>query len=189
MILDIVRRVRFWLDADRIGPDMLLTHWRLYFRSTMVRLGKKKFKYFDNTADFRPGAYAIGCSRIAIGKRVVIRPGTMLHADTREGGAGITIEDDVLMGSGIHVYVDKHMFEKSDIAIIDQGFHKSREVVIGNGCWIGANAIILPGVTIGRNSVVAAGSIVTRGVPDGVVVAGNPARIMKKIGKKSEERG
>lgn len=52
-------------------------------------------------------------------------------------------------------------------------------VSIGNNCWIGANSIILPGVTIGDYSVVAAGSVVTKNVPSGVLVAGNPAVVKK----------
>ncbi len=54
-------------------------------------------------------------------------------------------------------------------------------VIIGNDCWIGANAIILPGVTIGDCCVVAAGSVVTKNVPSGVLVAGNPAVIKKHL--------
>ena len=47
--------------------------------------------------------------------------------------------------------------------------------------WIGAGATILPGVTIGENSVVGAGSVVTRDVESNIIVAGNPARVIKKI--------
>ena len=54
-------------------------------------------------------------------------------------------------------------------------------VIIGDNCWIGANAVILPGITIGNYSVVAAGSIVTKDVPSGVLVAGNPATIKKYL--------
>ena len=54
-------------------------------------------------------------------------------------------------------------------------------VVIGRDVWVGANATILPGVTIGDFSIVAAGSIVTRNVPSGVLVAGNPAIIKKQL--------
>lgn len=54
-------------------------------------------------------------------------------------------------------------------------------VSIGNDCWIGANSVILPGVNIGDYCVVAAGSIVTKDVPSGVLVAGNPAVIKKKL--------
>lgn len=54
-------------------------------------------------------------------------------------------------------------------------------VVIGRDVWVGANATILPGVSIGDFSIVAAGSIVTRNVPSGVLVAGNPAVIKKQL--------
>ena len=54
-------------------------------------------------------------------------------------------------------------------------------VRIGDNVWVGANAIILPGVNVGEMSVIAAGSVVTKDVPSGVLVAGNPATIKKKL--------
>lgn len=60
---------------------------------------------------------------------------------------------------------------------------KQAPVIIGHDCWIGANATILPGVAIGDFSIVAAGSVVTKDVPSGVVVAGNPAVIKKNLPK------
>ena len=50
-----------------------------------------------------------------------------------------------------------------------------------NGCRIGVNATLLPGIIIGEDGVVAAGSVVTRDVPKGVVVAGVPARMLRKV--------
>lgn len=182
--LEIKERFRFWNAADRIGPDIISTHWRLYLKSLMRKFCKRKFKYFDETAEFRPGAYAVGCSNISIGRRVVIRPGTFIIADSGENGAGITIEKDVLIGSGVHIYVDKHKFDDPGQPIIDQGYVKSREVILKKGCWIGANSIILPGVTIGENAVVGAGSVVTKNVPDRVVAVGNPAKVIKSITKR-----
>lgn len=175
------QRIHFWQKADRIGPDIPYTHWRLHFKSTMLKLCKEKFQYFDDTAEFRPGAYAICCSKISLGKRVVVRPTTMLFADPLEGGAGIIIEDDVMMGSGVHLYVNNHRFDNPDIPIIDQGHYVSQEIVLKRGCWLGANVIVLPGVTIGENAVVGAGSIVTRDVEPFTVAAGNPAKIIKKL--------
>lgn len=180
---EVFQRIKFWKETDRIGPDIPYTHWRLHFKSTMLKLCKEKFQHFDDTAEFRPGAYAICCSKISLGKRVVVRPSSMLFADPREGGAGIIIEDDVMMGSGIHLYVHSHRFDNPDVPIIDQGHYVSQEVVLKKGCWLGANIIILPGVTIGENAVIGAGSLVTKSIPPKVLAAGNPARVIRKIGE------
>ena len=176
-------RLRFWKTADRLGPDIPSSHWKLHFKSTMLKLCKEKFKYFSDTAELRPGAYAVGCKAISIGNRVVIRPGCMLHANPFRLDAGITIEDDVMMGSGVHIYVDKHNFNDPEVLIIDQGDAEPQPVLLSKGCWVGANVIILPGVTIGENAVVGAGSVVTRNVPPRTLAAGNPAGIIREIRK------
>lgn len=56
-----------------------------------------------------------------------------------------------------------------------------KKITIGNNVWVGWGAIILKGVTIGDNSIVAAGAVVVRDVPENVVVAGNPAKVVKRI--------
>ncbi len=184
MIGEIIKRIKFCNTADRIGPDMFSTHWRLYFRSTMRHLCEKKFKRFAEGADFRPGAYADACSKIEIGANVVIRPNSFLFADPTEGGGGILIEDNVLIGSGVHLYANNHEFKSTKHPIITQGYPRPRledSIVIRSGSWIGANTIVLPGVIVGENSVVGAGSILTKTVPPRVVVAGNPARIIRHL--------
>ena len=55
------------------------------------------------------------------------------------------------------------------------------KIKIGNNCFIGINSIILPGVKIGNNVIIGAGSIVTKNIPDNVVIAGNPAKIVKGV--------
>ncbi len=55
------------------------------------------------------------------------------------------------------------------------------KVTIKENAWICIGAIICPGVTIGKNAIVAAGAVVTKDVPDNVVVGGNPAKIIKKL--------
>lgn len=61
------------------------------------------------------------------------------------------------------------------------GLESGRPVTIGDNVWIGGHAVINPGVTIGNNVVVAAGAVVTKDVPDDVVVAGVPAKIIRRI--------
>src|SRR5258708_27918606 len=63
---------------------------------------------------------------------------------------------------------------------------KTAPVKIGDNVWIGMNAVILKGVTIGDNSVVAAGSVVTKSVEPNVVVAGNPATVVKEFDRKRD---
>lgn len=181
LIIDILKKIKFDVKADRIGPDIIFTYWMLFFKNKMKSLCKKKFKYFSDSSEFRPGAYAIGCSKIEIRERVIIRPGVMLFAESKTLNTSIIIEDDVMIGSGVHFYINNHKFDRFDKPIIDQGYYPDEMIILKKGCWIGANVILLPGVTIGRNSVVGAGSIVTKSVADGVVVAGNPARFLKNI--------
>lgn len=59
---------------------------------------------------------------------------------------------------------------------------------VGDDVWIGGNSVILPGITIGNNSVVGAGSVVTKDVPKDVVVAGNPAKVIKNITEQEKEK-
>ena len=173
-------RWRFWSGCDRIGPDIPLTHWRLHYPTLMRGLCERKFAAFGEDAQFRPGAYAVTCSKISLGARVTIRPQTMLFADPRAGETGrIVIEDDVLVGSGTHFYTANHEISNPGIAIASQGHSDARDVVVHRGSWIGANAIILPGVEIGQGAVVGAGSVVTKSVPAGCVAVGNPARVVR----------
>jgi acetyltransferase-like isoleucine patch superfamily enzyme len=118
------------------------------------------------------------CSAISIGRRVVIRPGCQLMAVV---DGPITIEDDALLGSGVHIYVSKHCFDDTNVPIIDQGHDPPAAVLIKRGCWIGANTVILPGVTIGENAIIGAGSVVTRSIPARALAAGCPARVIRQV--------
>lgn len=178
MLKNIWLRFRWWKQADRLGPDILTTHFLLHFPNIGNKICKKKFASFGENCQFRPGAYAVNCSNIFIGRNVVIRPGTMLFAVP--GAGRIVIEDNVLIGSCTHVYVSNHQYSDPNKPITQQGHMKPKPVILKSGSWIGANVTILPGVTVGKNSVVGAGSIVTKDVPDFTVVAGNPARIIKR---------
>jgi len=80
------------------------------------------------------------------------------------------------------------------VNILENYFHtttdggvRSAPVIIEDRVWIGCQAIILAGVTIGRGSVVAAGAVVTKDVPSGMLVGGNPARVIRETEPWSEQ--
>lgn len=92
----------------------------------------------------------------------------------------VSIGNHVNLAQGITVTALNHNFSDPDKRIDEQGI-STAAVHIGDDVWIGANAVVLPGVTIGSHSVVAAGAIVTKDVPQGSLVAGVPAKILKQI--------
>ena len=157
----------------RLGEDSYFYKIRQWL---LNRKARKQFEFFGNRAEFRPGAYAAFAENISVGKGVVVRPGCRLFADKN---TFIIIEDNVLLGHGVHLYTNNHSC-KLDVPIFLQGYEKQENVILEEGCWVGANSIILPGVTVGQNAVVGAGSIVTRNVPNGEIWAGNPARCIKR---------
>jgi acetyltransferase-like isoleucine patch superfamily enzyme len=92
----------------------------------------------------------------------------------------VEIGSHVNLAQGITVTALNHNFSDANKRIDEQGVSTS-PVTIEDDVWIGANAVILPGVTIGEHCVVAAGAIVTKDVPPHSLVAGVPAKVIKKI--------
>jgi acetyltransferase-like isoleucine patch superfamily enzyme len=95
------------------------------------------------------------------------------------GHQSITIEDDVISGPYIYVTDQNHVYSDVSVPIARQ-WPANDPVRIGSGSWLGANAVILPGTDIGRNVVVAANSVVRGHVPDFSVVAGAPAKVVRR---------
>lgn len=89
---------------------------------------------------------------------------------------GITIGNDVFIGPKVNLITLNHDFTP--------GLRSStfcKPITLEDGVWIGVGATVLPGVTVGKDSVIAAGSVVTRDVPAGMIVGGNPAHILKEL--------
>lgn len=97
------------------------------------------------------------------------------------GAGGLIIGNDTIIGSYFSVHPENHNFSDPSKPIRLQGVNRLG-VKIGNGCWIGAKVTILDGSIIGNNCVVAAGSVVRGFFPDYCVIAGVPAKIIKKVG-------
>ena len=69
-----------------------------------------------------------------------------------------------------------------------EGMEIALPITVGNRVWIGANVSVLPGVTIGDDTVIGAGSVVNKDIPDGVVAAGNPCRVIRKITEADKQK-
>jgi maltose O-acetyltransferase len=90
----------------------------------------------------------------------------------------VHIGNHVSIGPVVQIYTAAHLIQ-AEARI--QGWEVAKPIVIEDNVWLGGGAILLPGVRIGRNAVVGAGAVVSRSVPANTVVAGNPARVIRKI--------
>lgn len=91
-------------------------------------------------------------------------------------------DEKIILGKGSYIGPNVGLITKNH-NLKDLNKHdKSKSIIIGEKCWIGMNSVILPGVILGDNTIVGAGSIVTKSFLDGnCVIAGNPAKIIKKL--------
>jgi acetyltransferase-like isoleucine patch superfamily enzyme len=118
-----------------------------------------------------------GKGRISIGNNVLCSPGTRISASDE-----ILIGDAVMMANGVYI-TDSDWHTVYDRTARDDAI---TPVHIGDNVWLGDGATVLKGVTIGENSVVAARAVVVKDVPANVIVAGNPAQVVKQL---DHERG
>lgn len=95
--------------------------------------------------------------------------------------AYVTIGDDCFIGPNVSIYTACHSTDPTERNSRNEW---ARPVTIGNNVWIGGSTTILPGVTIGDNVTIGAGSVVVKDVPSGVVVVGNPAKVIKRVKSK-----
>lgn len=125
-------------------------------------------------------AYISSSATFSYHKNILIgrycRIGHECHID---GEGGVKIGDGTIFGPRVIVLSSSHDYAQEQL--LPYGFNdKKAEVIIGKGCWIGWGVLICPGVKIGNGSIVAMGSVVSKDVPDGALVGGNPAKIIKE---------
>jgi acetyltransferase-like isoleucine patch superfamily enzyme len=126
------------------------------------------------SAGMVPGQQCVSDRVVVIGDRCLIGRGSGIV-----GHLSVEIGDDVWTGHHVYITDQNHGYE--DLAVpISKQVMPERPVRIGDGSWLGHGSIVLPGSTVGRHVVVAAGSVVTGDVPDNCVVAGIPARVVRR---------
>lgn len=135
-------------------------------------------------ARIEPGA--IIRDQVEIGDNAVIMMGAVINIGA-EIGAGTMIDMGAVLGGRAIVGKSSHVGAGTVLAgVIEPA--SADPVRVGDNVLIGANAVVIEGVQIGNGSVVAAGAIVTKDVPENVVVAGVPARVIKKIDEQTQQK-
>ena len=90
----------------------------------------------------------------------------------------VTIGNNVMFGPRVGIYTTNHAFDPDERI---RNVVVSKPVTIGDRVWIAADVKILQGVNIGKDSIIGAGSVVTHDIPEGVIAAGSPCRVIRKI--------
>jgi len=123
----------------------------------------------------RPSSYYGGEAGVGlvVGDRSSFATGCFIGCSGR-----ISIGNDVLIGPGVRIYSENHVFTDTETTIKSQGV-KRGSVRIGDDCWIGSGTIITSDVTIGTGVVIGAGSVVTRDIPDDSIAVGSPAQVVR----------
>ena len=146
-----------------------------------VKLGRN-VRIFDFTNlygceigdDVKIGAFVEIQKGVKVGNRCKISSHTFVCE-------GVTLEDDVFIGHNVTFINDRNPHATNgDGQLQTEADWKCIRTLVKRGASIGSGATLLCGVTVGENALVGAGSVVTKDVPPGAVVAGNPARVIKK---------
>lgn len=117
--------------------------------------------------------------KLTIGNRVHIGAYAVITAANE-----IRIGNNVLMSERVTILDHVHDYTDSTKAVIDQPIVSKGKIIIEDNCFIGINSVIMGGVKIGKHVVIGANSVVTHDVPDYSVVAGSPAKIIRRYDKK-----
>lgn len=107
------------------------------------------------------------------------------HNVTILDGAKVTFGDNVFIAPDCMFSTAGHSIDTEQRNL---GLEIALPIMVGDNVWIGTNVSVLPGVTIGSNVVIGAGSVVNRNIPDGVIAAGNPCRVIRKITEEDKKK-
>lgn len=163
-----------------LGPwHMIMKPWYVHISGANIHIGRSFTAIGEPMHRVEIGVWGReeGQGRVRIGDCVLMSPGSRISASDE-----IVLGDGVMLANGAYITdSDWHtLYDRTARAAAPTPVH------IGDNVWLGDHATVLKGVTIGANSVVAARAVVSKDVPANVVVAGNPARVVKEL---DPERG
>ncbi|WP_297599101.1 2,3,4,5-tetrahydropyridine-2,6-dicarboxylate N-acetyltransferase [uncultured Cetobacterium sp.] len=173
-----------WEKINKILEENKETIKKYYFENDRRNSGVPLLDLKNLEARIEPGA--IIRDKVTIGKNAVIMMGAVINIGA-EIGEGTMVDMNAVLGGRVIVGKRCHIGAGTVLAGVIEP-PSATPVVIEDDVMIGANAVVIEGVRIGSNSVVAAGAIVISDVPSGVVVAGNPARIVKVKDEGTKEK-
>lgn len=166
--------------CDHMGQHpTIMSPWYVSISGPNIRIGDCVTLIGEPTNRVKIGVWGreLESGRIEIGDNVLISPGTRISASDE-----ITIGNNVMMANSVYI-TDSDWHGIYDRTERDE---RVTPVRIRDNVWLGDHCVVLKGVTIGENSVVGANAVVSRDVPANVVVAGNPAAVVKEL---DPERG
>ena len=162
------------LEAERQKAKKLL---RLYNLTSAAperqSILQQLLGHIGQNSIIEPPFYCAYGQNIHIGDHVYMNV-TCTILDTNE----VHIGNHVMLGPAVQIYTAAHLLQAE---ARNQGWEVAKPIVVEDNVWIGGGAILLPGVRIGQNTVVGAGAVVSRSVLANMVVAGNPARVIREI--------
>ena len=107
------------------------------------------------------------------------------HNVTILDGAKVTFGDNVFIAPNCVFSTAGHAIDSEQRS---RGLEIALPITVGDNVWIGTNVSVLPGVTIGNNTIIGAGSVVNKNIPEGVIAAGNPCKVIRKITEEDKKK-
>lgn len=171
-----------WENVEKLIKENNLTNYHL--KNDRRNSGVPMLDIKNINARIEPGA--IIRDKVTIGDRAVIMMGAVINIGA-EIGEGTMIDMNAVLGGRAKVGKNCHIGAGTVVAGVIEP-PSADPVIVEDNVVIGANAVILEGVRVGKGSVVAAGAVVTENVPENVVVAGMPAKIIKNVDEKTASK-
>ena len=168
--------------AEQIKCRKILQKLNFADRSDVAGIAEivKELLGKSDDAWINPPFYCDYGFNISIGKNFYTN-----HNVTILDGAKVTFGDNVFIAPNCVFSTAGHAIDSEQRS---RGLEIALPITVGDNVWIGTNVSVLPGVTIGNNTIIGAGSVVNKNIPEGVIAAGNPCKVIRKITEEDKKK-